>query len=87
MPDGYRRTQRVRNSKQIPVRSVRVADELWGKAQRRAAFENVTMSQVLYAFVEGYAAGMLDLPKMQPVYTQVAQRALVAAGGDEGAES
>jgi len=51
------------------VRSVRVDDTLWEKARRRATYEGVTMSQVLYEFTKGYADGLLNRPVITAVYT------------------
>lgn len=51
-----------------PTRSVRIEDMTWNKAKARAESEGVTISRVLSLFVEGYARGMIDLPKMQMVY-------------------
>jgi hypothetical protein len=47
---------------------VRVGDELWNKAVNRATYDGVTISQVLYAFVEGYARGLIDLPRIEVIY-------------------
>lgn len=64
------RHHRIRGGrKEVPVRSVRVDDELWEKARRRATYEGVTMSQVLYEFTQGYAEGLLNRPQRQMVYT------------------
>jgi hypothetical protein len=57
-----------RASKYPPVRSVRVDEALWARAKRRAKADGVTMSDVMFRFVEGYAKGMLNLPKVQVVY-------------------
>lgn len=64
------RIRRPNGAPEAPVRSVRVGNELWEKARRRADYEGLTMSGVLYAMVEGYAAGLLDMPKTQVVYVQ-----------------
>ena len=53
-----------------PVRSVRCSDLVWEKARRRATFEGVTMSHVLLTIIEGYAAGMIDLPRVTVQYRQ-----------------
>ena len=50
------------------VRSIRVEDEIWEKAQRRAQFEGVAMTHVVGMLIEGYATGQLHLPKVQLVY-------------------
>ena len=52
-----------------PVRSVRVDDELWHRAQIRAAADGVTMSRVLLRFVQGYADGRVDLPRTELVFS------------------
>lgn len=64
------RTRRPTGSPHAPVRTVRVEDDLWNKAKRRAAYDGVTISSVLYALVEGYAKGLLDMPKVQVIYSQ-----------------
>jgi len=61
-------TRRPNGSGEFPVRSVRVSDEVWEKAKRRATFEGVTMSRVLAVVVEGYADGYIDLPTVKMVY-------------------
>jgi hypothetical protein len=78
MPEGtrYRRARRPSGAKEEPVRSVRVGDELWEKLKRRAAYEGVTASNVLFAFVEGYAAGLVDMPVVRPVYSPPRQPAV-----------
>jgi len=64
---------------EVPVRSVRVADDLWEKARRRATYEGVTMSQVLYDFVDGYARGLVDRPRVEVVFTPTRQASSAAA--------
>lgn len=59
-------------SRSDPVRSVRVSDETWAMAQRRAQYEGVTMSHVMLTIVEGYAKGLLDLPRVQVIYKPMA---------------
>lgn len=61
--------RRPNGSKQVPVRSVRVPEDIWEAAKRRATYEGVTMSTVMYEFVEGYAKGLVDLPKVTITYT------------------
>lgn len=55
---------------QIPVRSVRVKDELWERFVRRALTESPprTASAVLHRFIQDYADGFLSLPRMHPLY-------------------
>jgi len=54
----------------MPARSVRISDEVWDKARHRAAFEGVTVSHVIFSLLEGYAKGLLNLPKVQVQYQQ-----------------
>jgi hypothetical protein len=68
------RNRRPNGNPGYPVRSVRISDELWERAQRRAAYEGVTMSKVLYQIVEGYAAGLVNLPKVQVSYGTVVKQ-------------
>lgn len=64
-PTNHRRPN---GSRPIPVRSVRVTDDVWEKARYRANMEGVTMSYVVQVIMEGYASGMLDLPRMVMQY-------------------
>lgn len=59
---------RPTGSGQAPVRSVRVTDEVWEAARRRAAYEGVTMSHVVNQIVEGYSRGLIDMPKVVVTY-------------------
>lgn len=63
-----RRPRRPVGTKEDPVRSVRISDDLWIPARRRAEREGVTMSHVLVSIVEGYANKALDLPRVQVHY-------------------
>lgn len=49
-------------------RSVRINNETWGKALRRAAKDGLTMSEVINRFVEGYANGDTDVPSRELVW-------------------
>jgi hypothetical protein len=60
--------RRPKGTPENPVRSVRVADALWNKAAVRARHEGVTMSHVLLTFVEGYAEGLVDLPRITATF-------------------
>lgn len=51
-----------------PTRSVRIDDELWERAKRRAEAEGVTISRALSMLTEGYAQGKITLPKVQIIY-------------------
>lgn len=53
-----------------PPRSIRVSDEVWDKTKRRARYEGTTPSYVVNMFLEGYASGLIDLPKVQVTYSQ-----------------
>lgn len=68
----YRRpqTRRPNGSERMPARSVRVSDEAWAKAKRRASFEGLTVSNAVAQLVEGYGEGLIDPPKVQKVYPQ-----------------
>lgn len=66
----YNRRTRKDGTLYPPTRSVRVDDEVWAKVGRRAAYEGVTISHVIYTFLQGYAEGMINLPRIRTVYTQ-----------------
>lgn len=51
-----------------PTRSIRVPDDVWEKAKRRAASEGVSMSRAAVLIIEGYAGGYLDLPRVTKTY-------------------
>lgn len=55
-------------SKYAPTRSIRIDTEVWDRAKRRARSEGVTISRVLSLLTEGYAKGMINLPRIQIVY-------------------
>lgn len=50
------------------VRSVRVGDDVWQAARKRAAKEDVTINYVLGQILEGYARNLLDLPTVTKTY-------------------
>lgn len=60
--------RRPNGSRTLPVRSLRCSDEVWDAARRRAAYEGVTISHVLNLMVEGYAQGLLDMPRVRVMY-------------------
>jgi hypothetical protein len=66
----FTRGRRPFGSEKIPVRSVRVSDAIWEKAKRRASYEGVNMSHVIHAIIEGYAEGLVNLPRVQVTYRQ-----------------
>lgn len=51
--------------------SVRTKDELWSAAKRRADAEGITMNSVIEEILEGYARGLLNLPKVTKTYAGV----------------
>lgn len=51
-----------------PARSLRVADEPWDKARRRAEYEGHTVSSAAALLIEGYADGLINLPTIKVVY-------------------
>ena len=57
-------------SKSDPVRSVRMSDAIWESARRRATYDGVTMSHVLVTFMEGYALGLIDLPRISVNFSE-----------------
>lgn len=57
-----------------PTRSVRIDDELWNRAKDRAGKEGVTISRATYLLVEGYALGLVNLPRVQLVYSDQQQQ-------------
>jgi hypothetical protein len=72
-PSQPTRPRRVKGAS--PARSVRVSDEVWDPARRRAAYDDVSISHVINALLEGYAKGLLNLPKVQVTYQQPKQPA------------
>ena len=48
--------------------SVRVQDDHWNKAKVRAAGDGLAMNSVIAELVEGYARGMINLPKVTKQY-------------------
>jgi hypothetical protein len=49
--------------------SVRVHDDVWAKAKRRAELEGTTVNGVVEEILEGYGAGLINLPKITKTYT------------------
>jgi len=75
------RRRRPNGTPPDPVRSVRVGDAQWSRAQTRAAYEGLTMSEVVSLLVGGYGAGRVDLPQFQLVYPST------SAGTDDASAS
>lgn len=57
-------------AKEIPVRSVRISDELWMQFVARCLTEKPprTASAVLKRFITDYVSGALKMPVMYPLY-------------------
>jgi hypothetical protein len=49
--------------------SVRTSDDLWAAARRRAETEGSTMNKAIEELLEGYARGLINLPKVTKTYT------------------
>jgi hypothetical protein len=56
-------------SSQKSSHSMRVPDAVWASAQRRATAEGTTMNGMLNEFVEGYARGLINLPRVTKTYS------------------
>ncbi len=69
---GVARHRRPNGSAEQPVRSVRVSDELWDLARKRAAVDGVTLSYVMATMLEGYAYHAVDLPKVSRTFGDTA---------------
>lgn len=54
---------RARGQGKTPSRSVRVSDEIWTSAQRRAIYEGHPISYVIQSFLEAYGEGKVNLPR------------------------
>lgn len=48
--------------------SVRVHDDIWAAAKRRAATEGTTVNGVVEEILEGYGRGLINLPKITKTY-------------------
>ena len=48
--------------------SVRAEDELWAKAKRRAESQGYTINHVINEILEGYARGLINMPKVVKQY-------------------
>jgi hypothetical protein len=70
MTGTRRRIRRPDGNPGYPVRSARISDDVWDKAQRRATYEGVTMSQVIHEFVDGYGSNLVDLPKVEVTFAK-----------------
>lgn len=50
--------------------SLRVHDDVWARAHRRAELEGYTINGVLEELLEGYGNGMLNMPKVTKTYSK-----------------
>lgn len=48
--------------------SVRVHDDIWAAARRRAISEGTTVNGVVEEILEGYSRGLINLPKITKTY-------------------
>jgi hypothetical protein len=62
--------RKPRGGRYDPARSVRISDEVWEKAKRRAAYEGVTVSHVMALLCQGYAEGRVNMPVVTVSYAQ-----------------
>jgi len=53
---------------QSPTRSVRIDTETWDSAKKRAEGDGVSISRALNLLTQGYARGMINLPKVKIIY-------------------
>lgn len=54
--------------KNSPTRSIRIDNETWEAAKRRAESDGVSISRALFLLTQGYSRGMVNLPKVRLVY-------------------
>ena len=65
-----RALRRPNGSGPLRSRSVRVDDPEWDAAVARATTEGTTVSAVIVAFLRGYGAHKISMPKTHVVYTE-----------------
>lgn len=56
-----RRTRRPNGTKHAPTRSIRIEDDVWEPARRRAALGGLTMSRVVHELVRKFGQGQINL--------------------------
>lgn len=61
--------------------SVRTRNDLWAAAKRRAEAEGTTLNEAINELLEGYARGMIKLPRIVKQYAPIV--AAVPATSDE----
>lgn len=54
-------------------RSIRIDNEVWAKAKARAQYEGITLNYVLTSFVEAYANGIINTPRLTVSFSQQVQ--------------
>jgi antitoxin component of RelBE/YafQ-DinJ toxin-antitoxin module len=52
----------------MPVRSLRVSDEVWEKAKAMCVEEGITMSELVQRLVAGLASGAIPVPTTTITY-------------------
>lgn len=50
------------------VHGIRVVDPVWAAAKRRATADDVTLNYATSLLLEGYAKGLIDLPRIVKQY-------------------
>jgi len=55
-------------AKREPGHSVRTPDTLWSAAKRAAGQDGLTMNDVIERILDGYARGLMDLPKLTKTF-------------------
>jgi antitoxin component of RelBE/YafQ-DinJ toxin-antitoxin module len=53
-----------------PVRSVRISEEVWTTAQRRADTDGMSISMVIRLLTQGYAEGQIPVPTLTLTYRE-----------------
>ena len=76
------RKRNPNGSPHAPVRSIRIAEDVWVRAQARATHEGLTMSALVALLVKGFAEGAIDVPKIVVAYSQGPNG---SGGSNEGA--
>ena len=59
------RKQVTQKGQYAPSRSVRIDDDVWEHAKIRAAKDGLKLSGAIQLLVEGYARGIVPLPKVR----------------------
>lgn len=59
--------------------SVRVTDQSWEAARRRAEMEGTTVNGVVSEIIDGYGRGLIDLPKIIKQYKKASTKPVVVS--------